>query len=69
MESVTDWPADMFDFDWAYLSSPLGKNEQGLKVQSIEPEKNRTETRLDWKKPDFQLQFDHSMKKKTEKNQ
>ena len=29
--------------------------------------KNRTEIRLDWKRPDFQLQFDHSMKKKTEK--
>ena len=41
--------------------------EQGLKVQYIEPEKNWTETGLDWKKPDFQLQFDHSMKKKTKK--
>ena len=43
-------------------------NDMGLKVQSIEPEKNQTETGLDRKKPDFQLQFDHSMKKKTEKN-
>ena len=28
-----------------------------FKVRSIEPKKDRTETGLDWKKPDFQLQL------------